>query len=151
MLQKLINWIRRQPTSTPQSELGAPSISNAEKFTTWIKEQNTQQGFAAHIKDGTTVYFRDDLAACYDLMIHGHKDTPKCIIIELKKSFTQADFLEVAINVWVKEANWELWYIDNNLQWLIKANENGRTQYNHDDLIQSDIIDFEFKLSQVLI
>lgn len=146
-LRKLLDWLIGKNTAKKKEE---PQVaSNSQKFIDWIKQQNALNTFAERISNGTTVYFNDELAACYDLMIQGFRDDEKYIVIEFEKSFVREDFIEIAINIWTKEAGWELWYIDEDLQWMVKANENGRIRYGRDDLIQSTVIDFEFKLNQV--
>ena len=57
-------------------------------------------------------------------------------------------FLEISIETWT-ELNWEVWYLDRNLKWMIIANKNGRKKYNNNDLIKSERINFEFKLNQI--
>jgi hypothetical protein len=148
-LRKLIDWITGKNTLNKKCELNLRTELNSQKFIDWIKKQNTMNKFATRIKNGTTVYFRDDLAASYDLMIQGLLNDKKCIVIEFEKSFVGKDFIEIAIDIWTKEAGWELWYIGGNLQWMIKANENGRIKYGNNDLIKSNVIDFEFKLNQI--
>ena len=82
-------------------------------------------------------------------MIRGVSEGKRPIIIEFEKSFTGNDFIEVCINVWTQEADCELWYIGENLQWMVIANKNGRVKYGFDDLIRTTIHDFEFRLNQI--
>jgi len=122
-----------------------------EEFKNWIKEQNTLHKFADGIFDGTTVYFSDDFAACYDLRIKGFGKSNNTIVVQLDlKSEHEINerFLEIAVETWSK-LSWEVWYLDNNLQWLIIANEDGRKKHEKSDLIKSKRINFEFKLEQI--
>ncbi len=126
-------------------------MSNIELFKNWLETQNNQHKFAREIKDGTTVYFSDELAACYDIRIVGLLNDKSSIVIEFENNFTKGeDFIESASNIWVNEAGWEMWFVDNDFQWMIIANENGRKKYNHNELIQSKRINFEFKLEQII-
>ncbi len=124
-------------------------MSNIEVFKDWLKKQNAVYKFAGDIKDGTTVYFSDDLAACYDIRIAGLSDDKDSVVIEFESSFTGEDFIDLAGNIWVNKAGWEMWYVDNDFQWMIIVNENGRKKYSNSDLIKSKRINFEFKLEQI--
>jgi len=144
-LRKFIDWIAGKNNSTKNSEL------NLQVFIDWIKKQNTANKFAKSIDNGTTVYFSDDFAACYDLRIVGFEESNNTIVVQ--EDIQPADdiddrFLEISIETWTK-LNWEVWYLDSNLKWMIIANKYGRKKYNNNDLIKSGRINFEFKLKEI--
>lgn len=126
--------------------------SGCERFKDWIREKNVQEKFAKDITEGTTVYFSDEFAACYDLRIKGF-ERPDTIVVQMNLHLGQSeeineDFLELSVRTWSK-LGWEVWYLDNQLKWIIVANEKGRTKYSHKEVVQSDRINFEFMLSQI--
>ena len=123
-----------------------------QKFKTWIREQNSLHKFADIISDGTTVYFSDDFAACYDMKIKGFAKSEHTIVVQLNiesENDVNERFLEISIETWT-QVGWEIWYLDPNLQWMIIANPQGRKKYGQDDLIKSERINFEFKLNQII-
>lgn len=122
-----------------------------QKFKDWINQQNSIHKFADLISNGTTVYFSDEFAACYDLRIKGFEKSNNTIVVQLNlesEHEINERFLEISIETWT-QLSWEIWYLDNNLQWMIIANEKGRKKYEQNDLIKSNRINFEFKLSQI--
>lgn len=124
---------------------------NLLTFIDWIKKQNSLYSFAKVISEGSTVYFSDDFAACYDLRIIGFNESDNTIVVQEDISLEHnidERFLEISIETWTK-LNWEVWYLDRNLKWMIIANKNGRKKYNNNDLIKSERINFEFKLNQI--
>lgn len=124
---------------------------NLLTFIDWIKKQNSLYSFAKVITDGTTVFFSDDFAACYDLRIIGFNESDNTIVVQEDISLEHnidERFLEISIETWTK-LNWEVWYLDRYLKWMIIANKNGRKKYNNNDLIKSERINFEFKLNQI--
>ncbi|MGV6861387.1 MAG: hypothetical protein ACWA41_06420 [Putridiphycobacter sp.] len=130
-----------------------PSISEFEKFKNWLHEQNAIDEFAQMITDGTTVYFSDDFAAAYDLRIIGKAKSNPTIIVQLNLETQQnngvnEDFLKIAVNTW-RKMGCEVWYLDKQLNWLIVDNEKERKHYNSNDMIKSEMINFQFKLEQV--
>lgn len=144
-MRKFIDWIAGKNNSTKNSEL------NLQVFIDWIKKQNTANKFAKSIDNGTTVYFSDDFAACYDLRITGFGESNNTIVVQ--EDIQSADdanerFLEISIETWTK-LNWEVWYLDSNLKWMIIANKDGPKKYNNNDLIKSERINFEFKLKEI--
>ena len=144
-MRKFIDWIAGKNNSTKNSEL------NLQVFIDWIKKQNTANKFAKSIENGTTVYFSDDFAACYDLRIVGFEESNNTIVVQ--EDIQSAEeinerFLEISIETWTK-LNWEVWYLDSNLKWMIIANKDGRKKYNNNDLIKSERINFEFKLKEI--
>lgn len=125
---------------------------NFQTFKNWITVQNSLHKFAESISDGSTVYFSDSFAACYDLRIRGFEKPDHTIVVQLNVESEQEineSFLEISIETWT-DSNYEIWYLDNKLQWLIIADKNGRNKYEKDDLIKSKRINFEFKLNQIL-
>ncbi len=124
---------------------------NLLTFIDWIKKQNSLYSFAKVISEGTTVYFSDDFAACYDLRIIGFNESDNTIVVQEDISSEHGideRFFEISIETWTK-LNWEVWYLDRYLKWMIIANKNGRKKYNNNDLIKSERINFEFKLNQI--
>ena len=120
-------------------------------FIDWIQKQNSLNKFASAINNGTTVYFSDDFAACYDLRIIGFDESYNTIVVQEDISSEHGideRFFEISIETWT-ELNWEVWYLDRKLKWMIIANKNGRKKYNNNDLIKSERINFEFKLNQI--
>lgn len=154
--------------STAESQ---PQARNLQVFIAWIKRQNELHHFARQINNGTTVYFSDDFAACYDLRIIGFDESNNTIIVQedVKRSVSpfaalddsaggeavvnneeeiNEDFLEIAIDTWSK-LNCEVWYVDSNLKWMIIANEKGRKRYTATDVIKSERLNFEFVLREI--
>lgn len=129
---------------------------NSKHFKNWIKHQNKSKQFASSISNGTTVYFSDEFAAAYDLRIIGKGDNKKIIIVqnELENS---PDFQQIAIDTWTSTSSeyppyaQELWYLQSKLEWIVIANQHQQKKYTKEEWIQSECIDFEFKLSQVSI
>lgn len=126
-----------------------------EKFKRWLLTKNEQEKFASAIKDGSTVYFSDEFAACYDLKIQGLEGTFKNAIIvqgalvdRFNKTSSNERFLQLAQETWTG-LGFELWYIDRELQWLIVATADDSRTYRQEDTIESRVIDFEFSLAQV--
>ncbi len=136
------------------NELKKDQKSDFERFKDWLIEQNAINEFAKEITDGITVYFSDDFAAAYDLRIIGFGKPNNTIVVQLNHETEQSDglneeFLEISVKTW-KQLGWEIWYLDNKLQWLIVDNENDRKRYKNNDLIKSDRINFQFKLQQIV-
>lgn len=122
---------------------------NIEILKGWLREQDSRNQFAKFIKDGTTVYFSDELAACHDMMIVGFGESEHTIVLQEDVQLRYGrSLMEISIKTWTS-CDWEVWYVDSDLKWLIVANQKGRKKYDRDDLIQSDRIDFEFRLNQV--
>ena len=93
-----------------------------------IREKNVQEKFTKDITEGTTVYFSDEFAACYDLRIKGF-ERPDTIVVQMNLHLGQSeeineDFLELSVRTWSK-LGWEVWYLDNQLKWIVVANEKG--------------------------
>ena len=150
-LRKFINWIIGKKYANKNYESNSQTESNLHTFIDWIQKQNSLNKFASVINNGTTVYFSDDFAACYDLRIIGFDEFDNTIVVQEDISLEHnidERFLEISIETWT-ELNWEVWYLDRNLKWMIIANINGRKKYNNNDLIKSERINFEFKLNQI--
>lgn len=147
--QKDFNFLKK-----PNSDLKKIQKSDFGRFKDWLREQNSLNEFVQKISDGTTVYFSDDYAAAYDLQIVGFGKPNNTIVVQLNLETEDSDdvnerFLEISIKTW-SQFGWEVWYLDNKLQWLIIVNESGRKYYNNSDVIKSGRINFEFKLEQII-
>jgi hypothetical protein len=154
-IKKFINWITKRRGSS-KSAPNEVQKSGFQIFKEWIQEQNSLNKFASDIRDGTTVYFSDDFAACYDLMIKGFGKSENTIVVQLNleteselKGGINENFLKIVVDTWI-QLNWEVWYLDTNLKWMTIANKNGQKKYDNNDLIKSDRIDFEFKLKEII-
>jgi len=129
--------------------------SDFDKFKNWLHQQNALSRFARNIRDGTTVYFSDDFAAAYDLQIIGLGKEDHTIVVQLnvynegEADTLNEDFLDKSVKTWTA-LGWEVWYLDNALQWLIIDNGTYRIFYNKKDLIKSNSIHFQFTLDQIL-
>lgn len=149
-----------------QTKAQKPNLST---FIAWIKAQNEVNNFAELINDGTTVYFSDDFAACYDLRIIGFEGSKNTIVVQVNmpeiryvfennvlkvgedqppREQINESLFKLSVETWTK-LDWEVWYLDSHLKWMIIANEKGSKKYTDDDLIQSDRINFQFKLNQI--
>lgn len=102
-----------------------------QKFKDWIIQQNLIHKFADSKSNGTTVYFPDKFAACNDLRIKGFEKSNNTIVVQLNlesEHEINERFLEISIETWTT-LNYEIWYLDNKLQWLIIADKKGRKKH----------------------
>jgi hypothetical protein len=122
-------------------------MPNFINLKSWLEKQNLEHKFAKEIKGSSTVYFSDDFAGSYDMMIKGFGGMEKWIVVQMDKNIV--DFKEISISTW-KKLNFEIWLIEPELKWIIISNNEGEIKLEPNDEIKSDRLgDFKFKLNQI--